>query len=511
MTLINSIVTSYSYSLLKELDQSRKDPLTSQWNTFKYLIHHGRDSAFGYNSDFDHIENFEDYRKKIPVRSYDQFQPFIDRIRSGEDYVLWDQKVHWFAKSSGTSSDKSKYIPITPDNLYHCHYRGFRKMLASYLDTYPKSKLLQGKSLTLGGSVHLDELSHKGAHNGDLSAILLKNTPKIAEMFRVPKREVALFSDFDEKIEMICKECSHENVTNFSGVPSWNLIMLLRLLEYNKAKYITDIWPNIELFMHGGISFEPYREQFEAIIPSESMRYVENYNASEGYFAFQDIPSDKGMLLALNNGVFFEFIPLPLLSAVINGESDEVYTLEGVRKGVQYAVVVTTNSGLWRYLIGDCVEFSSLFPHRLIISGRTQLYINAFGEEMMINNAEKALSAACKECNVSVSDYTVAPIFMKDNHQGAHQWVIEFVENPLLDEMAIESFAEVLDSALCRQNSDYDAKRHETATMSRLVITPVPKGTFYNWMKSRSKVGGQNKVPRLCNDRHFVDELLSDI
>ncbi len=512
MNLINKALLLSTKSILKELDQSRRDPLSAQLNTFRYLIDNGKDTLFGHDHKFESVRNFEDYRKYVPIRDYNQFKPYIDRLRSGEDYILWNQKVKWFAKSSGTSSDKSKFIPISPENLHKCHYKGFKTLIASYLDTFPNSNIFKGSSLTLGGSVHLDEMSNKGAIDGDLSAILLRNSPNIAEAVRVPNRKIALSSDFNKKIEQICATCSDKNVTNFSGVPSWNLILLQRLLEYNNVRYITDIWPNLELFMHGGINFSPYREQYNKIIPSSNMHYLENYNASEGYFAFQDDSTENGMILTLNSGVFYEFVPVDSLNDVISGKSDDVYTVETVSKGVQYALVLSTNSGLWRYLIGDCIEFTSLYPHRITISGRTQLYINVFGEELMINNAENAIMSACKECGVNISDYIVAPIYMNNTKKGGHQWLIEFAEDSSrengLSDNEIEAFAEVLDKALCNQNSDYEAKRSGNATMNRLIITPVKRGTFYKWMESRGKIGGQNKVPRLCNDRHLVDDLL---
>ena len=387
-----------------------------------------------------------------------------------------------------------------------------RQVLATYIRRYPDSRLFNGKALTLGGSVKVDELSGAGARNGDLSAILLSNSPSVAEIVRTPSRDIAMLPDFRQKIEGICRVCSKQNVTNFSGVPSWNLIMIERLIEYNHAQYLTDIWPNLELFMHGGISFEPYREQYRRLIPSDRMHYLENYNASEGYFALQDDPSEKGMALTIDNGVFFEFIPMRSLDKVMSGESDEAYTVDEVRTGETYAMVITTNSGLWRYLIGDCVRFTSLCPHRVIITGRTQLYINAFGEELMIHNAEEALSEACRECGVDVTDYTVAPVFMDETHQkGAHQWVVEFSEecrDIVLDPKKVEMFRSSLDAALCRHNSDYEAKRSGNTTMTMLELTPVPSGTFYRWMEGRGKIGGQNKVPRMSNDRRFVEQIL---
>lgn len=495
------------------MDRSRKDPFYFQQKVFDYLIKNGKETAFGQEHRFGSIGSFEEFQKRVPIREYDALKPYIDRVRSGEDYVLWNQKVKWFAKSSGTSSDKSKFIPITHANLWWCHYAGFWKMIATYINTYPDSKFFSGKSLTLGGSVQLDELSDKGAINGDLSAVLLKKSPLLAELKRVPKRKTALVPDFEQKIKLICEECCNENVTNFSGVPSWNLVLLRKILEYRNADNILDVWPNLELFMHGGTSFEPYRSQFRRIIPSNSMHYLENYNASEGYFAFQDVEDDNSMLLTLDNGVFYEFIPLDSFQKVMEGDYDDVYNVEGVKLGEQYAMVISTNGGLWRYLIGDCVEFTSLAPHKIRITGRTQLYINAFGEELMISNAEKALVEACKRTGIVISDYSVAPIFMDDDRKGAHEWVIEFPgyrrgePSPAFE--LIDSFAEILDRAICVQNSDYEAKRTGSATMSRLKITPVPEGTFYGWMEKRGKIGGQNKVPRLSNDRRYIEELKS--
>lgn len=515
MSVINRVVMAALSPLLRSFDLGCGHPGAVQEGVFRSLLKAGRDTAFGNEHGFGEIRDYRDFVRRVPVREYNQFAPYIERLRRGEDYVLWNEKVSWFAKSSGTSSDKSKYIPVTPANLSGCHYRGFKTMLATYIRRYPDSRLFNGKALTLGGSVKVDELSGKGARNGDLSAILLSNSPSVAEIVRTPSRDIAMLPDFRQKIESICRVCSKQNVTNFSGVPSWNLIMIEKLLEYNNAKYLTDIWPNLELFMHGGISFEPYRERYRRLIPSDRMRYLENYNASEGYFALQDDPSQKGMALTLDNGVFFEFIPMRSLDKVLAGESDEVYTVDEVRTGVTYAMVITTNSGLWRYLIGDCVEFTSLCPHRIIITGRTQLYINAFGEELMIHNAEEALSEACRECGVEVTDYTVAPVFMDESHaKGAHQWVVEFSpasQERMSSPQAQEHFRNALDAALCRRNSDYEAKRSGDVTMTELELTPVPPGTFYRWMESRGKTGGQNKVPRLSNDRRFVEQILNTV
>ncbi len=471
---------------------------------FGELIKRGRNTAFGKEHKFDSIKNIDDFRRNVPVLDYNATASYINRLRNGEDYVLWDQKVRWYAKSSGTSADKSKYIPITPDSLYINHYGGFKRMITSYLLNNPKSSLYSGKALTLGGSVKPDISSNKNIFSGDLSAVLLKNSPAIVEMLRTPKRSSALVEDFNTKLELICKECCKENVTNFSGVPSWNLILLRRILEYTGKENICQVWPNMELFMHGGIGFEPYRETYKSIIPSDKMHYLENYNASEGYFAFQDDLNEKGMLLTVNNGIFYEFIPMDILDDVLSGKESNIATLRDVKPGVNYAIVLSTVGGLWRYLIGDCVQFTSVLPHRIIITGRTQLFINAFGEELMISNAENAIAKTCNELGCSVKEFTAAPVFVAESSKGFHKWVIEFSESPA----DTEEFARKLDYFLTTVNSDYEAKRKNNATMLPLEVVAVAPGTFYKWMQQRGKLGGQNKVPRLYKDLTYVNSLL---
>ncbi len=543
MSLINKIYLRFSAPLLKEIERSRKNPYAYQAEWFGKLIKCGSDSLFGREHDFRAIKSVEDFQRLVPIRDYNAISPYIERLRRGEDYVLWNQKVKWFAKSSGTSSDKSKFIPVTPDSLNINHFGGFKRMLASYIDSNPKSRIYSGKALTLGGSVKPDMIeisaasdSYRGVYpeagmrnlsgsqtgtsaaflkkrsfamSGDLSAVLLKNSPFFVEFIRTPNRKTALVEDFNTKVELICRESSRQNVTNFAGVPSWNLILLNRILEYTGKNNICEVWPNMELFMHGGIGFEPYREIYKKIIPSYGMHYLENYNASEGYFAFQDDPDINSMLLSVNIGVFYEFIPMDILDRVLSGEIKEIPSLEGVKTGVNYAVVISTAGGLWRYLIGDCIQFTSLCPHRIKITGRTQLFINAFGEELMIENAEKALVRACGICGCSVRDFTVAPHFMemaegKGASKGYHKWGIEFSVSPA----DIEKFEEVLDNALAGLNSDYEAKRKGNATMERLRVIPLREGTFYKWMEGRDKLGGQNKVPRLYPDSRFLDELM---
>ena len=507
MNLINSIFLKYSAGLLKEADCSRRDPMPYQHRWFRHLIEHGRKSAFGKEYGFDNIHSIKDFQAKVPVHDYNRLAPYIHKLLAGEQYILWDEKTRMFAKSSGTSSDKSKFIPITENSLQITHYGGFKRMLASYINAHPNSRMFMGKALTLGGSV--TPIKEGNMVQGDLSALLLQNSPGIIEMIRTPKRETALIGDFQQKLEAICRESCRENVTNLSGVPSWNLMLLNKVLEYTGKQDISQVWPNMELFMHGGIGFEPYRNIYKKLIPCSGMHYLENYNASEGYFAFQDDESINAMLLTANNGIFYEFIPMDMLQEVMDGKIKEIPTLAEVEPGVNYAIVISTIGGLWRYLIGDCVKFVSTFPHRMVITGRTQLCINAFGEELMISNAEQALAMTCLECNCSVTDFTVAPVFMElgENAQtskGYHRWAVEFAQKPA----DISIFTQKLDYNLTTLNSDYEAKRANDATMLMLDLVSLPQGSFLKWMHKRGKVGGQNKVPRLHKDQSFIEELV---
>lgn len=506
MNLINSIFLKYSHNLLKELDLSRRNPVQYQEKWFRYLVECGRGSAFGKEYGFENIKNVRDFQQRVPVMDYNATAPYINRLLGGEDYVLWNKRVRMFSKSSGTSADKSKFIPVTDESLKTTHYGGFLRMLASYVDNNPNSRIFMGKALTLGGSVRPVETGR--AVTGDLSALLLMNSPRIVEFIRTPRREAALMEDFNKKLEAICRESTGQNVTNFSGVPSWNLMLMNKVLDYTGKRNICEVWPNMELFMHGGIGFEPYRSIYRKLIPSGGMHYLENYNASEGYFAFQDDEAENAMLLTVNNGIFYEFIPMGVLDDVLQGRLKEITTLAEVETGVNYAVVISTIGGLWRYLIGDCVRFVSTYPHKIQITGRTQLCINAFGEELMIGNAEQALAKACSRCRCTVTDFTVAPVFMElgadaQTSKGFHRWAVEFDTLP----RDLEEFASVLDYYLTTINSDYEAKRAGDATMHRLELIPLSPGTFLKWMKLRGKMGGQNKVPRLYKDDRFVKEL----
>jgi hypothetical protein len=431
------------------------------------------------------------------IVEYDDIVPWIDRARGGESDVLWPGRVKWFARSSGTTA-RSKYIPVTEAGLRDAHLRGPRDVMALFTELYPRSRVFGGKTLTLGGSRRV-ERDGESALTGDLSAILLENTPAWANLRRVPRVETALIPDFDRKVEAICREAVGQDVRSFAGVPSWNLVMLNKVMEFAGAKTVLDVWPNMEFFAHGGIAFAPYRAEYERIIPTAAMKYMETYNASEGFFAIADDPARDDMLLMLDYGIYYEFLPMSSL-----GDRSAAVPLEGVRTGVNYAMVISTSNGLWRYMIGDTVEFTSVDPYRIRITGRTKHHINVFGEEVMVGNAADAMAAACRATGAEVSEYTVAPVFMHGREKGAHQWVVEFRRPP----NDIAEFTAVLDKTLQGVNSDYEAKRFRNTTLQAPVVSVVPEGTFMRWLAANGKVGGQHKVPRLSNDRSIVEELI---
>ena len=500
--MINQTVSFFLAPLLRQIDQGRRRPWEMQQQLFHKLIKAGKATAFGQEHYFDHIRDVAAFQRLVPVREYDALLPYMARIRQGEQRVLWNTPVCRLAKSSGTTAGKSKFIPITRDVLQRCHYEGAKAVMALYLQHYPASKVLRGKTLTLGGSFDSGG-DGELIPSGDLSAILIQRSPWYSEYARVPRRSTALIPDFETKIARIAGEVGTKNVVSLAGVPSWNLVLMKKILETNGKKNMLELWPNLELFIHGGISFEPYRQQYRELIPSDGMHYMETYNASEGFFAVQDDPSDPAMLLLPHLDIFYEFIPLNRLHDACEGKVIPD-TMETVRTGVNYAMVITTSGGLWRYLIGDTVQFTSLTPHKIRITGRTRHFINAFGEELIIDNAENALRKTCTQTSATVTDYTVAPVFMDHTAKGAHEWMIEFATPPA----DIEQFADLLDAALCAENSDYEAKRTKNTTLNRLRLHAAPPGTFYEWMRRRNKLGGQHKVPRLSNTRDIMDELL---
>lgn len=498
MPLINSIISWFNVKRLHQIDLFNKYPGNVQREMFNKLISQAKSTEWGVKYGYKDIESIKDFQDRVPIQTYEDILPYVDRQRAGEQNILWPTEIKWYAKSSGTTSEKSKFIPVSPEALEECHFRGGKDVLAIYTKQFPDSAVLRGKALTLGGSHQINNYSTQ-SYYGDLSAILIENLPFWASFIRTPSAEIALLPDFEEKVEKITKIAIKENVTNIAGVPSWNLVLLKHILDATGNDNLLNIWPNLELFTHGGVSFGPYREQFNKIIPSPQMHYMETYNASEGFFGIQNDLSDSSMLLMLDYGVFFEFVPIDKIS----DDNPPAYTIEEVTTGVNYALIISTNGGLWRYMIGDTIEFTSLTPHKFKITGRTKFFINAFGEEIILENAENALMTACKHTNALIKDYTAGPIYMTANAKGAHEWMIEFERAPI----DLERFTDVLDKTLCSINSDYEAKRFKNITLVKPTVISVPNGTFYKWFQTKGKVGGQNKMPRLSNERKYLDEI----
>lgn len=483
----------------KEIERHYTEPEALQHEVLNYLISKGKQTEYGRNHLMGAVDNYEDFRDRLPICTYEDLKSDIDRMRHGDEDVLWPGQTRWYAKSSGTTNDKSKFIPISPEGLKNIHYKGGADVVALYLRNHPDSRIFDGKSLILGGS-HSPNYDQNGSLVGDLSAILIENINPIVNFFRVPKKKTALLSDFEVKRDRIAKECMSKNVTNISGVPSWMLSVLVRILELSGKQHLEEVWPNLEVFFHGGITFTPYRNQYESLITSANMRYMETYNASEGFFGIQDDPSDKSMLLMLDYDVFYEFIPLE----DIGSDNPHIVPLEAVELERNYAMVITTSCGLWRYMIGDTVKFTSKKPYKFLITGRTKYFINAFGEELIMDNAEKALAYACEHSGAQISEYTAAPVYMDMHAKCRHQWLIEFTKDP--DSM--DHFARLLDQKLQQINSDYEAKRSHDVTLQHLEVVKARQNLFNDWLKSKQKLGGQHKVPRLSNSRKNMEELL---
>ncbi|PVX57884.1 GH3 auxin-responsive promoter family protein [Hallella colorans] len=483
----------------KEIERHYTEPEALQHEVLNYLISKGKQTEYGRNHLMGAVDNYEDFRDRLPICTYEDLKSDIDRMRHGDEDVLWPGQTRWYAKSSGTTNDKSKFIPISPEGLKNIHYKGGADVVALYLRNHPDSRIFDGKSLILGGS-HSPNYDQNGSLVGDLSAILIENINPIVNFFRVPKKKTALLSDFEVKRDRIAKECMGKNVTNISGVPSWMLSVLVRILELSGKQHLEEVWPNLEVFFHGGITFTPYRNQYESLITSANMRYMETYNASEGFFGIQDDPSDKSMLLMLDYDVFYEFIPLE----DIGSDNPHIVPLEAVELERNYAMVITTSCGLWRYMIGDTVKFTSKKPYKFLITGRTKYFINAFGEELIMDNAEKALAYACEHSGAQISEYTAAPVYMDMHAKCRHQWLIEFTKDP--DSM--DHFARLLDQKLQQINSDYEAKRSHDVTLQHLEVVKARQNLFNDWLKSKQKLGGQHKVPRLSNSRKNMEELL---
>ncbi|MFH0756451.1 MAG: GH3 auxin-responsive promoter family protein [Bacteroidota bacterium] len=498
MPLLNSIISWVNVKRLHQVELFRNYPYDVQQEVFAKLIGQASKTTWGIQFGYESINSIRDFQQRVPISTYEDLKPYINRLREGEQNLLWPSEIKWFARSSGTTSDKSKFIPVSNESLEDCHFRGGKDVIAFYTKERPDNAILKGKGLTLGGSVEVNKFSNE-SYFGDLSAVIIENLPFWAQFIRTPAAEIALIPDFEEKIEKIVRHTVNENVTNIAGVPSWNLVLLRAILDYTGKNNILEVWPNLELFTHGGISFTPYREQYRKLIPSDEMNYLETYNASEGFFGIQDELDKDDLLLMLDLGIFYEFIPLDKLE----DPNPPVCTVKDVEKEVNYAMIISTNGGLWRYLIGDTVVFTSLYPHKIKISGRTKYFINAFGEEVIEDNAEKALMKACSETGAIIREYTAGPMFMSVDKKGAHQWMIEFHSQP----DSLERFARILDETLCHLNSDYEAKRQKNVTLEEPRVISLESGTFYRWMQKRGKLGGQNKIPRLANDRKYLDEL----
>lgn len=464
------------------------------------LLYAARNTETGNKYRFGEIkDDYKAFAERVPVIDYEGVKPYVERMLKGEQNLIWPTEIKWFAKSSGTTNDKSKYIPVSDEARKECHYRGGQDCVALYLGMNPKSNFFSGKGLILGGSHSVSQLDGN-YHCGDLSAVLIQNIPSLINIIRTPSKEIALMSEWESKLEEICRTTIDQNVTNLSGVPSWFMVLIKRILQKSGKGNLTEVWPNLEVFFHGGISFEPYRQQYKDLIPSDKMHYVETYNASEGFFAVQNTLDDRAMLLMIDLGIFFEFIPLEDAGS----SSPRIIPYWEAEPGQNYALVITTNSGLWRYMIGDTVKVSSVNPLKITISGRVKHFINAFGEELMVDNAEKGLAKACRETGAVISNYSAAPVFMSDKSRGRHQWLIEFDKEPA----SLDDFADRLDTVLQSINSDYEAKRYKGIALDRLEVIPARKGLFDEWLRQKGKLGGQHKIPRLSNNRDYIDEML---
>lgn len=499
MSLTNIAEKLFFRARQHELERHFNDAEAMQAEVLDYLVARGKNTEYGRNHLFGTIKGYEDFAQNIPVNTYEELKEDIDRMRHGESNVLWPGQVKWYAKSSGTTNDKSKFIPVSADGLKQIHYQGGKDVVAFYLENNPASRVLDGKALILGGS-HSPNYNLTDSLVGDLSVILIENINPLANLVRVPKKQTALLSDFEVKRDRIAHETLRSNVTNLSGVPSWMLSVLVRVMELSGKQHLEEVWPNIEVFFHGGIAFTPYREQYKKLITKSSMHYMETYNASEGFFGIQNDLSDPAMLLMLDYGVFYEFIPMDEYGS----DNPTVVPLSGVEVGKNYAMVISTSCGLWRYVIGDTVSFTSKNPYKFVITGRTKYFINAFGEEVIMDNAEKSLDAACKQTGAEVLEYTAAPVFMDDKARCRHQWLIEFSKEPA----DMNEFAYLLDAKLQSINSDYEAKRFHDITLQQLEVVKAKPGLFSEWLKKKGKLGGQHKIPRLSNSRKNIDELL---
>jgi len=497
----NSIFTWVMKKRLHQIELFMKYPIEVQNDVLEKLLTAGSQTAYGKQYNFAACKSHEDFAANVPLNDYESLKEFINRSMNNEQGLLWNQETKWFAKSSGTTSDRSKFIPVTKDSLEDCHYKGGKDLLALYYNQFPNRKLYKGKHLIVGGSAQILPISHD-MYQGDLSAIIVKNLPWWAEIRRTPSKEIALMSEWESKIEKMALNTIDEDVYIIAGVPSWTYVLAKKVLEISGKQNLREVWPNLELFMHGGVSFEPYRELFHQLIPFDDMNYVETYNASEGFFGIQDDCSIHELLLMLDYGIYYEFIPM----SEFNGtDSSTVIPLKDVELDTDYALVISTNGGLWRYIVGDTIRFTNKVPYRFQISGRTGHSINAFGEEVSVANAEKALTEACSRTKATIREFTVAPVYMNEHDLGRHEWLIEFIAQP----NDAERFAHILDETLRQINSDYDAKRSNNMALMAPTVRYADSGVFEAWLQQKGKLGGQHKVPRCSSNRTIMEQLLA--
>ena len=499
MGILSTTISQLARMRLWRIEAWVQHPIASQREVLQDLVTSAQYTEFGRKYNFSSLFSTRDFKRAVPIHEYDDLKPYIQRMMDGEENILWNTPIRWFAKSSGTTSDKSKFIPISEESLEDCHYKGAKDTLTMYYNFNPDSDLLTGKGLVIGGSHTINQVNEE-IHYGDLSAVLLQNSPVWGQWIRTPELSIALMDEWETKIEKLAETTIAENVTSISGVPTWTMVLFKRILQITGKSCIAEVWPSLELYIHGGVSFTPYREQFRKII-GKDIYYIDSYNASEGFFAAQDKPGEDGMLLYLDHGVFMEFMPFEEYGK----EDPQTIGLKDVETGKNYAPVISTNGGLWRYLLGDTIQFTTLYPFRIKVSGRLKHFINAFGEEVIVDNTDKAVSMACEKTGAIVNDYTAAPVYFSDNGNGAHEWLVEFDKEPAsLDDFTLE-----LDKALQSINSDYEAKRYKDIALHQPLLHIMPKGLFNEWLKSKGKLGGQHKVPRLSNERSLIEEILA--
>ncbi|MDR0976719.1 MAG: GH3 auxin-responsive promoter family protein [Prevotellaceae bacterium] len=499
MSLTSSLNNLFFAPRLKRIEHYALQSEALQARVLQRLLYKAGHTEWGKMFDYPSIRSYDNFHNRVPIQTYEDIKPFVERQCRGERNVLWPSVIRWFAQSSGTTNDKSKFLPVSRESLNDTHYMGGGDAVALYLAQNPQSNFFSGKGLILGGS-HTPNLNTAHSLVGDLSAILIQNVYPPVNLVRVPSKKIALMSDFEQKVEAIYRSTAHKNVTNLSGVPSWMLVLIRHILQRSGKASLDEVWPNLEVFFHGGVAFTPYREQYRDVIRSEQMHYVETYNASEGYFGTQDDTADPAMLLMIDYGIFYEFIPLNEMDK----PNPSIYPLHAVETGKNYAMVISTSSGLWRYIIGDTVKFTSRNPYKFVITGRTKHFINAFGEELIVDNAEKGLARACEATGALILDYSAAPVFMDANAKCRHQWLIEFARMP----DSLEKFARVLDDTLKAVNSDYEAKRQHDLALQPLQVIAARQGLFHDWLAEQGKLGGQHKVPRLSNNRDYMEEML---